>query len=703
MRVALVTPPATQLNTPYPATGYLARALQADGYDVRQADLGLSLMLRLFSPAGLSAVFDAVEAAAEQDELPEPAWAALAARDRHQRVISSVVGFLQGRDRTLARRIVAGGLLPESPRVAQARASDALSAFGRQGQDDAARYLATLYLEDLADLVTSVLDVGFGFSRYQHHLAAGPVSYAPIAARLAGQTLIDGWLDDLTDAFLDKADPAVLGITVPFPGTLYGALRIGQRARARGVLVVLGGGYISTELREVEEPRLWLATDALVYDDGEGPLRAILEHVSGLGDRRHRTRTAAGLHSAPAPAPAFNPAPWYGDLPLDRYMSVVDTLNPTHRLWSDGRWNKLTLAHGCYWRRCAFCDIHLDYIQRYEPAEIDALLDHMQRLVQETGTTGFHLVDEAAPPRLLRALAIGLLQRGLSVQMWGNIRFERAFSPDLCRLLAAAGLIAVTGGLEVASDRLLRLMDKGITVDQAARAASAFQSAGVSVHAYLMFGFPTETDQETIDSQEVVRQMFAAGLLSSAFWHRFVMTRHSAVFADPKRFSVEVELPTEAGPLFATNDIPHRDPTGGDHDRFDAPLAASLGAWMRGEALDRPVHQWTRRAPKTTVAPDLIPTALRQKPPEWGDQDRLLWLGDGILELEDGLQLHHAGGPTTIGGPKAAVAWLSGVLEAAHPTEPELRWGAAKARFPGELSTFSRQLRQARAAGLVAV
>jgi hypothetical protein len=436
---------------------------------------------------------------------------------------------------------------------------------------------------------------------------------------------------------------------------------------------------------------------------GRGRCSPSSSSSQGVPDHRHRTRTAAGLIQRPAPARPFNPAPWYGDLPLRDYLSVIDTLNPTHRLWSDGRWNKITLAHGCYWRRCAFCDIHLDYIQRYEPAQITALVDHMARIVEETGTTGFHLVDEAAPPRLLRELAIALLARGLSVQMWGNIRFERAFTPDLCRLLAAAGLIAVTGGLEVASDRLLTLMDKGITVDQAARSAAAFQAAGVGVHAYLMFGFPTETDQETIDSQEVVRQLFAHKLLDSAFWHRFVMTRHSAVFAEPARFGVGVELPVGGAPVFATNDIPHTDPQGGDHDRFDEPLARSLAAWMTGQLLDKAVHSWTKRAPPTTVPPDRVAQALRAPAPTWGDADRVLWLGDAILELDDGLLLHHPGGPTPLPVRGQAREWALTLLEQAHPSEPPLRWAEARDRFPGEPAALTRLLRALRPAGLVAV
>lgn len=54
------------------------------------------------------------------------------------------------------------------------------------------------------------------------------------------------------------------------------------------------------------------------------------------------------------------------------------------------------------------------------------------------------------------------------------------------------------------------------------------------VHAYLMYGFPTQTAQETIDSLEMVRQMFEQGIIQSGFWHQFAMTAHSPVGLDPK-------------------------------------------------------------------------------------------------------------------------------------------------------------------------
>lgn len=697
MRLDLVLPPTTQLNTPYPSTAYLARSLRGSGVDVHQHDLGLSLTLRVLSADGLERIFDEVEALAESDGLPEPAWRALALRDRHLQVIDAVVAFLQGRDSSLAWRLVRPGFLPGGPRLDQADGRR----FGVLGQHDLARYRATLYLEDVADLVTATVDPGFGIARYQHHLAHGPVSYDPIHARLQGTTLLDAWLDELTDTILSKG-PDVVGLSVPFPGTLYGALRIGRRARAAGAYVILGGGYVNTELRDVAEPRLWEAIDALTLDDGEGPLAAILQHLGGGGDARHRTRTSSGVHASKPAARPFNPAPDYGDLPLGDYLQVLDTLNPAQRLWGDARWNKLTLAHGCYWKRCAFCDVNLDYIARYEPAQVESLVDAMAELVAATGQTGFHLVDEAAPPRLLRDLALALLDRGLSVHFWGNIRFERAFTPDLCRLLAAAGLTAVTGGLEVASDRLLSAMDKGITVDQAARAAAAFTEAGVLVHAYLMYGFPSQTAQETVDAMEVVRQLFEQRVLGSAFWHRFVLTRGSRVYAEPGAYGVHVAPPHG---VFAMNDLPHEDPVGADPDDFDEPLARSLASWMRGEGLDRPVHRWFPRGtvPRSGEAPDRVMRALEAPEPEPGPAARLVWLGDGMLETDDALVLIHAEGETAISGPPDVLSWLSELLEAATPGGEPLRMRDARAGFPGDWARWSRQWRAVRAAGLVAV
>jgi len=693
LKTALVLPPLSQLNTPYPSIAYLGRCLRDAGKPFTLRDLGLDLALRIFSRDGLRAIFDELE---EREDLPEPAWRAVALRRHHERAIGPVIRFLQGKDRTLASRVLETSFLPGGPRIDRAD----LSRFGELSVDDAARRLCTLYIEDLADLITSTIDPGFGLARYSHHLATGPVSFDPIQSRLDETHVIDAMLDELTDEFLDRTRPDVLVLSVPFPGMLVGALRIGRRAKQAGIHVLMGGGYVNTELRAATEPRLFACVDALTLDDGEGPLLAILDHLEGGPDKRHRTLTLDGPIERTHTDTTFVQAAWYGDLPLDNYLQLVDSENPAHRLWSDGRWNKITLAHGCYWKRCAVCDVDLDYISRFEPARVTALVDAMEELVAETSQSGFHMVDEAAPPRVMRDLAIEILARDLTVSWWGNIRFERAFTPDLARLLSASGLIAVTGGLEVASDRLLKQMDKGITVEQAARSAAAFRQAGVMVHAYLMYGFPSQTEQETIDAMEVVRQMFEAGILSSAFWHRFVLTRHSRVFADPSAYGVTVP-PLPKGPLFATNDIPHLDPHGANPDRFDDGLVRSLSSWMTGADLDQPVHAWfdSPMAP-TKEHPKRIRQALKSEPKTG---DRLLWIGGDVLEGPEGLTLHTPDAERVVGGRPEERQWLWEVIDAAQPENEPLLLSEASAAFPGDWSRYQRRWEQVRQAGMLLV
>ncbi|MBB4599950.1 radical SAM superfamily enzyme YgiQ (UPF0313 family) [Hymenobacter luteus] len=673
LRILLVTPPLTQLNTPYPATAYLKGFLGGRGYHVTQADLGLELVLKLFSKEGLARVFWAIET--EGFELSDNARRMVRLKQSYLSTIGPVIRFLQNKDNTLAPRICHSRFLPEAGRFDNV--ADLESAFGTMGLTDQARHLATLYLEDLGDLIKETVGPQFGFSRYAEKLAMSATSFDGLHEALqAPPNLLDQMLQELLDELVARVQPDVAGFTVPFPGNLYGALRLAGRIKETSprTLTLMGGGYPNTELRTIREPRFFDYIDYLTLDDGEGPWLRLLEHVgAGLVPAHHlhapleqptgsfptsnfrdesfalpfddgrgqapplqRTfrRNAAGeveYINQPfpdVPHPEIG-TPDYSDLPLTEYLSVIEVLNPMHRLWSDGRWNKLTIAHGCYWKRCSFCDVTLDYISRYETAPATLLVDRIEQIIAQTGQTGFHFVDEAAPPLALRDLAVELLKRRVNITWWGNIRFEKTFSPDLCRLLAASGCIAVSGGLEVASDRLLALMEKGVTIAQVARVADGFTQAGIMVHAYLMYGFPTQTTQETIDSLEVVRQLFQAGIVQSGYWHRFSMTAHSPVGKNPAKYKVAAIGP-EPGP-FAWNDLWHDDPTGTDHEAFGPGLTKALYNYLHGVALQEPLSFWFDfRTPKPTVPRHLIQQALQEpgKPDASRPNNRLFWLGN---------------------------------------------------------------------------
>jgi radical SAM superfamily enzyme YgiQ (UPF0313 family) len=625
-RVLSIIAPMTQLNTPYPSTAYLTGFLRSRGIDAVQDDLALALVLRLFSPAGLAAIRDRIAALPEAKRTGK-VQAFVAQFDRYASTIAPAIAFLQGRDPTLAHRIASRNFLPEGPRFESLEVyvdpdgGDPLAwAFGLLGVQDRARHFATLYLNDLADVLRDGVDDRFEFVRYAESLAMSQASFEPLAQALAAPpTLVDEILRELVAESLARHRPSLVAVSVPFPGSVYAAFRIAQAVRSidPALPTVLGGGYVNTELRELSEPRVFDYFDFVTLDDGERPLLALLDHLAGGRGRERLKRT---FHRADGevqysvgdepdiPFAEVGTPTWVG-LPLDRYLAILDMLNPMHRLWSDARWNKLTVAHGCYWKKCSFCDVSLDYIGRYEAAGAELLVDRIEAIVAETGQTGFHFVDEAAPPKVLRALGEELLKRKVAISWWGNIRFEKSFTPELCELLADSGCIAVTGGLEVASDRLLQLMQKGVSVEQVARVTHAFSEAGVLVHAYLMYGFPTQTVQDTVDALEYVRQLFDAGCIQSGFFHRFACTVHSPVGLRPGEYGITLKTLPKGG--FAKNDVRFTDPTGTDHDALGEGLSKAIYNFMHGIGLEQDIRSWFPiRVPRTKVARDFIERAL---------------------------------------------------------------------------------------------
>lgn len=537
MRVLLITPPLTQLNTPYPATAYLKGFYSAQGHEVRQMDLGIEVADRVLSREFLESI-----GLMEQARLIEP-----------------VKCFLRGQDDTLGPRIANRSLLPEGKRFEQLDEDNLEWSFGVSGTTDKAMHLATLFIEDIADYIRENIDSHFDLVRYAEYLSNDAPTFDPLYEELQQEpSVIDRMMLSLLADCVSGFCPDKVCLTVPFPGCLYGALRCGQWLKANtNATIEIGGGFPNTEWRQLSDQRIYEFCHEVVID---------------------------GCREADQYCPDFS------DLPLDKYLSLTEMTNPMHRLWSQGRWNKMVMAHGCYWHRCAFCDTSLDYIGNYRAPKASTVVDHMERIMEQTHRTGFHFVDEALPPKLLREVAEEILRRGLAVSFWGNIRFEKAYTADLCDLLAEAGMVAVSGGLEVASDRLLKLMDKGVTIQQTVEACRHLRDAGIMVHTYLMYGFPTETLQESVDALETVRRMFDEGIVQSAFWHRYAMTCHSPSGLNPEAYGAR-RVTLKPNP-FCNNEVDWEPGFDYDIDAVGAALRLATYNYMNGLGLDQPVRSW---------------------------------------------------------------------------------------------------------------
>lgn len=591
MKALLVTPPLTQLNTPYPATCHLLGFLHSRNHNAEQMDLGIELIGRLFTGTMLKRIF---EAASQHSRLSKANRIILQQADFYIRTIDPVMRFLGGKDATLAQRFCELTSWPESKRLPSDE--DLEWGFGLIGNYDRATHLCTLFLKDLCDFINSTIDPHFELIRYAESLCLRLPEFRPLQNELQKpHTLIDTLMLDIFSQGMALCKPDLVGFSVPFPGNLYSALRCAQWIRQNfpQVKIVMGGGYVNTELRSLTDPALFDFIDYLVFDDGELPLLRIMD-----GGELIRTlyRDDAGaiirvnFDSKENIPFAESGTPSYEGLLQNNYINMIELTNPMHALWSNGKWNKLMLAHGCYWGKCAFCDGALDYVKRFDQAPVELIVDRMEAVIAKTGQTGFHFVDEAAPPALLRKLAEEIIRRKLTVSYWTNVRFEKSYTPELCYLLAQSGCIAISGGLEVASPRILKMINKGITVESASESMRNFTEAGIMTHAYLMYGFPTETARETIDSLEVVRNLFANGWIQSAFWHRYAMTIHSPSGICPESVGAKhVDQPLAP---FANNEIPFTTSQEIDLDFYGKGLNLATYNYMQGAGYDIPVKKW---------------------------------------------------------------------------------------------------------------
>lgn len=573
--VLLIQPPLVQPNTPYPAIPMLTRHLRNLKADVVQRDFSLELLLRIFTP---DFVAKAANLAATNPVCPDAEGLDFFAEagDDYAGTVADAIAFLQGRRPELAWRIAARTMLPEGPHFAALDEDYMLNdAYGTMGTTDQAKFICSLYLDDLAGFIAASVDPDFGFGKYAERLSVALPTMDPLLERLNHTTPIDAMLDDLTTEAIKTTSPAAVGLSIPFPGTLYGALRIAAKIReiSPQTKIAIGGGYVNSELRDIQDRRIHDFVDDIFYDEG-------FVHIAKFADLPEEISGAA---------PRNLPAPDYRGLDLDAYFNIVEMTNPMHRIWTDGTWLKMQISRGCYWHKCAFCDLALDYIGKYVPATAECVVDSMETLMKETGRTGFHFVDEALSPALIKAISTEILKRGIHPVWWGNIRFDKAFTPELTELMADAGCIAVTGGLECANDRLLKLMNKGITLNGARIAMTALANVGILVHAYLMYGFPTETQKEALGALEFVRDCFADGILHSAFWHRFALTVHSAIAQNPTHFGIEILPYDHRAPQFALNEIPFREPGNKtDWDRIGRGLSLAVYNYMLRRGLDEP-------------------------------------------------------------------------------------------------------------------
>lgn len=705
LNTLIIQPPLVQLNTPYPSGAYLLDFFNSLYEEknvkgrVEWFDLSNSFFHKIFCKHGIAHIFNstfekALKLSSQYESQGDDNTAFHLRRFISQKefwinwideiiaIVCSSNSKISGRE--FAHEFIRSAHVPRGMWV-----ENFLSNLNRDVSTDDAQILSSLALADLADYITMVYDQNFALIRYAEHLATSTAEFSETIEGLKAPSLNDFYKPLLLEKITSyKNEPTLYCISVPFPGCFESALFSADLIRKEcgdNAIIIFGGGYVNTELREISEKGIFDYCHILSYDKGYGSYIRLFDEFKnaacGIEDekqcfnlkeafenifdsRRFYNFSYLKNGSVIIPLEKENEeykvlykkeheyirkiTPDYSHIDFTKYPRLADDTNPMHRIWNDGAWLKAYIAHGCYWHRCAFCDTTLDYVKDYCLTDINSLYDSLCVQAEKTGVHGIHFVDEACPPVALQNFALKNMavksSNKIPLTYWGNIRFEKTFDRDLADLLSAGGLTAVSAGIEIATGNGLSAVNKGTDMENIVNACCAFKEAGILIHSYMIFGFWSQSVQDLIDSMETLRQLFEAGLLDSAFWHKFTLTLHSTVYEEYKKGKYpELKILPQKKTQFAKNDLHFEGEE--KSEKFSAPLNAALELWMHGEKLSKPVESYFPfKMPKPSIAKDYIASLIAKyeenrdrkfhKIPEQGSKKKFVWLGGVPLLLD---------------------------------------------------------------------
>lgn len=705
LNTLIIQPPLVQLNTPYPSGAYLLDFFNSLYEEknvkgrVEWFDLSNSFFHKIFCKHGIAHIFNstfekALKLSSQYESQGDDNTAFHLRRFISQKefwinwideiiaIVCSSNSKISGRE--FAHEFIRSAHVPRGMRV-----ENFLSNLNRDVSTDDAQILSSLALADLADYITMVYDQNFALIRYAEHLATSTAEFSETIEGLKAPSLNDFYKPLLLEKITSyKNEPTLYCISVPFPGCFESALFSADLIRKEcgdNAIIIFGGGYVNTELREISEKGIFDYCHILSYDKGYGSYIRLFDEFKnaacGIEDEKQCFNLKEAFENIFDSRKFYNFSylkngsviiplekeneeykvlykkeheyirkitPNYSHIDFTKYPRLADDTNPMHRIWNDGAWLKAYIAHGCYWHRCAFCDTTLDYVKDYCLTDINSLYDSLCVQAEKTGVHGIHFVDEACPPVALQNFALKNMavksSNKIPLTYWGNIRFEKTFDRDLADLLSAGGLTAVSAGIEIATGNGLSAVNKGTDMENIVNACCAFKEAGILIHSYMIFGFWSQSVQDLIDSMETLRQLFEAGLLDSAFWHKFTLTLHSTVYEEYKKGKYpELKILPQKKTQFAKNDLHFEGEE--KSEKFSAPLNAALELWMHGEKLSKPVESYFPfKMPKPSIAKDYIASLIAKyeenrdrkfhKIPEQGSKEKFVWLGGVPLLLD---------------------------------------------------------------------
>ncbi len=478
----LLQPPPGDLTGPYPALAYLKSYAEGRGWKVRIRDLGIEALYRQIAEENLHALLERADRLRGQLE---------SAR------------FLNPEQQHLYVRVLDAtgvGLKPDLIDAAIRLFKDASSFYDYRAYSAARR----------------TLDAFFRLLSAVHYPTTVTASEYPTVTflktmenvRAHGSSQYNPYMDYYENVLIPEIaanPPAVIGVSMVFAAQSVQALVLGRLLKERfpEAHVTMGGAYLSQWVMQMEQPQfeaLFSCADTVICGEGEQPFSELLacvrngrslDGVPNLIQREASGRIMPGFGEMVYTDVADQPPPDFSDLDLGKYLAPEPVI-------------PYALSRGCYWGKCAFCQNRYgDHrMRRYQTVPAAKAVAEMTRLSEKYGSRHFNFSNDVLDPAYLKTLSRALLDAGKAFVWNTDLRAEAAFTPEVCELMAAAGLNCTAIGFESGCQKVLDAMDKGNRVKTTAGVMKSLHGAGAAVQAMGIFGFPGETEA---DAERTVR------------------------------------------------------------------------------------------------------------------------------------------------------------------------------------------------------
>lgn len=294
--------------------------------------------------------------------------------------------------------------------------------------------------------------------------------------------------------------PDLVGVSITATSQIIPGLTLCRLIKETSPAVHLTiGGSIFTRL--VDNLRrcasLFELTDDFIVFEGE---TALLELINQLDGKRDFTKVPNLIYrqngkiavNQPFYSENINelPAPNYDGFPLGRYLAP-ETVLPVQ------------FSRGCYYKDCAFCALTLDH-QNFRQKDPGKTAEDLQMLSEKYHTPYFFFTDECLALSPTKRLCQQILGRNLHIRWTAEMRFEKNLSRDLLTQMRDAGCLKIVFGLESFNQRVMDFMKKGITQASVRRVTEDCLDLGVAIHCYIIVGFPTETEEEALETMDFI-------------------------------------------------------------------------------------------------------------------------------------------------------------------------------------------------------